>query len=131
MTKKRTCFPAEVSKSSRQSTLQFKPVSKKPKKNPWSDDDSEANVSDSEMDEEVAPREKVQRKTKGEPAPRYAPLPLCLYIRKPSTFLFQRRRRDEMRRNHPGKNVWYCERKHWCSSFPKWLIGSIQPKQLL
>uniref|UniRef100_A0AAQ4PU36 DNA topoisomerase 2 n=1 Tax=Gasterosteus aculeatus aculeatus TaxID=481459 RepID=A0AAQ4PU36_GASAC len=54
----------KVSKSSRQSTLQFKPVSKKAKKNPWSDDDSEANVSDSEMDEEVAPREKVQRKTK-------------------------------------------------------------------
>uniref|UniRef100_A0AAQ4PH91 DNA topoisomerase 2 n=1 Tax=Gasterosteus aculeatus aculeatus TaxID=481459 RepID=A0AAQ4PH91_GASAC len=54
--------------TSRQSTLQFKPVSKKAKKNPWSDDDSEANVSDSEMDEEVAPREKVQRKTKGEPS---------------------------------------------------------------
>ncbi|KAM8836026.1 DNA topoisomerase 2-alpha isoform 2-T2 [Spinachia spinachia] len=54
----------EVSTSSRQSTLQFKPMSKKPKKNPWSDEESGASLSDVEMGEEVAPREKVQRKTK-------------------------------------------------------------------
>ncbi|KAM3592397.1 uncharacterized protein V6R79_018008 [Siganus canaliculatus] len=56
------------SKSGRQSTLQFKPVSQKPKKNPWSDDDSDHQSDDSEMDveEAVAPRERVERKTKAE-----------------------------------------------------------------
>ncbi|XP_031700052.1 DNA topoisomerase 2-alpha isoform X2 [Anarrhichthys ocellatus] len=57
----------EASKSSRQSTLQFKPVSKKPKNNPWSDEESNANLSDSKMESEeeaVAPREKVARKSK-------------------------------------------------------------------
>uniref|UniRef100_A0A8C2X9D6 DNA topoisomerase 2 n=1 Tax=Cyclopterus lumpus TaxID=8103 RepID=A0A8C2X9D6_CYCLU len=61
-----THFSAEASKTSRQSTLQFKPVDKKPKKNPWSDEESDANLSDSEMEAEevVAPRERAQRKTK-------------------------------------------------------------------
>uniref|UniRef100_A0A8C2X5M3 DNA topoisomerase 2 n=1 Tax=Cyclopterus lumpus TaxID=8103 RepID=A0A8C2X5M3_CYCLU len=65
-----THFSAEASKTSRQSTLQFKPVDKKPKKNPWSDEESDANLSDSEMEAEevVAPRERAQRKTKGESA---------------------------------------------------------------
>lgn len=60
-------FPAAASKSSKQSTLQFKPVSKKPKKNPWSDDESDGSSGDSDMEAEeaVAPRERVERKTKG------------------------------------------------------------------
>ncbi|CAG5908755.1 unnamed protein product [Menidia menidia] len=54
-----------ASKTGKQTTLQFKPVSKKPKKNPWSDEDSE-DVSDSDMEvEEVVPaRERVERKSK-------------------------------------------------------------------
>ncbi|XP_013863574.1 DNA topoisomerase 2-alpha [Austrofundulus limnaeus] len=54
-----------VSKSGTQTTLQFKPVSKKPKKNPWSDEESEG-LSDSEMEAEevVHPRERIERKTK-------------------------------------------------------------------
>lgn len=56
-----------ASKSGTQTTLQFKPVSKKPKKNPWSDEESEG-FSDSEMETEevVRPREQMERKTKGE-----------------------------------------------------------------
>uniref|UniRef100_A0A8C4IP02 DNA topoisomerase 2 n=1 Tax=Dicentrarchus labrax TaxID=13489 RepID=A0A8C4IP02_DICLA len=52
--------------SGKQSTLQFKPVSKKPKKNPWSDDESDhlSAVSEMETEEVVAPRERVERKTK-------------------------------------------------------------------
>lgn len=54
-----------VSKIGKQTTLQFKPVAKKPKKNPWSDEESEG-LSGSEMEaEEVsAPRERIERKTK-------------------------------------------------------------------
>ncbi|XP_041672335.1 DNA topoisomerase 2-alpha [Cheilinus undulatus] len=54
-----------ASKSSKQSTLQFKPVSKKPKKNMWSDDEFD-DMSDSEVEmaEVVAPRERVERRTK-------------------------------------------------------------------
>lgn len=65
-----THFSAEASKSGRQSTLQFKPVAKTTKKNPWSDEESDANLSDNEMESEeevVAPRERADRKTKGEP----------------------------------------------------------------
>uniref|UniRef100_A0A8C2X8X0 DNA topoisomerase 2 n=1 Tax=Cyclopterus lumpus TaxID=8103 RepID=A0A8C2X8X0_CYCLU len=65
----------------RQSTLQFKPVDKKPKKNPWSDEESDANLSDSEMEAEevVAPRERAQRKTKAQsddqfPEPKAGPV---------------------------------------------------------
>ncbi|XP_056285488.1 DNA topoisomerase 2-alpha [Pseudoliparis swirei] len=57
----------EASKSGRQSTLQFKPVAKTTKKNPWSDEESDANLSDNEMESEeevVAPRERADRKTK-------------------------------------------------------------------
>ncbi|TNN65299.1 DNA topoisomerase 2-alpha [Liparis tanakae] len=56
----------EAPKSGRQSTLSFKPVAKKAKKNPWSDEESDANPSDIEMksEEVVAPREKAERKTK-------------------------------------------------------------------
>lgn len=59
---------AAASKASKQSTLQFKPVSKK---NPWSDDESDGQSADSEMEAEevVAPRERVERKTKGKLAP--------------------------------------------------------------
>uniref|UniRef100_A0A4W6DEL5 DNA topoisomerase 2 n=1 Tax=Lates calcarifer TaxID=8187 RepID=A0A4W6DEL5_LATCA len=48
----------------KQTTLHFKPVTKNPKKNPWSDEEA---VSGSEMETEevVAPRERVERKTKG------------------------------------------------------------------
>ncbi|XP_026171924.1 DNA topoisomerase 2-alpha isoform X2 [Mastacembelus armatus] len=55
-----------ISKSSKQTTIQFKPAAKKAKTNPWSDEESD-NLSDSEMDKEdvVAPRERVERKTKG------------------------------------------------------------------
>ncbi|XP_070782894.1 DNA topoisomerase 2-alpha isoform X1 [Enoplosus armatus] len=54
-----------ASKTGKQSTLQFKPVTKKPKSNPWSDDGSE-DLSDGEMEAEeaVAPRERVERRTK-------------------------------------------------------------------
>ncbi|XP_068610428.1 DNA topoisomerase 2-alpha [Brachionichthys hirsutus] len=54
------------SKANRQSTLQFKAVAKKPKKNPWSDEESDAQSTDGEMEAEevVAPRERVERKTK-------------------------------------------------------------------
>lgn len=57
-----------ASKTGKQSTLQFKPVSKKPKKNPWSDEesDNQSGDSDMEVEEVVAPRERVERKTKGE-----------------------------------------------------------------
>ncbi|XP_070707709.1 DNA topoisomerase 2-alpha [Pempheris klunzingeri] len=53
------------SKTGKQSTLQFKPVAKKPKKNPLSDDEA-GDLPDSEMesDEVVGPRERVERKTK-------------------------------------------------------------------
>ena len=57
-----------ASKTGKQSTLQFKPVSKKPKKNPWSDEesDNQSGDSDMEVEEVVVPRERVERKTKGE-----------------------------------------------------------------
>lgn len=63
----RTHFSAAASKTGKQSTLQFKPVAKKPKKNPWSDNESD-DVSDGEVEAEevVAPRERAERKTKGE-----------------------------------------------------------------
>uniref|UniRef100_A0A8D3C4D2 DNA topoisomerase 2 n=1 Tax=Scophthalmus maximus TaxID=52904 RepID=A0A8D3C4D2_SCOMX len=53
----------------KQTTLQFKTATKKPKKSPWSDDESEDKQSSSEMEaaeDVVAPRERVERKTKGE-----------------------------------------------------------------
>uniref|UniRef100_A0A671W2V3 DNA topoisomerase 2 n=1 Tax=Sparus aurata TaxID=8175 RepID=A0A671W2V3_SPAAU len=55
-----------ASKTGKQSTLQFKPVSKKSKKNPWSDEesDNQSGDSDMEVEEVVAPRERVERKTK-------------------------------------------------------------------
>ncbi|XP_036407893.1 DNA topoisomerase 2-alpha [Megalops cyprinoides] len=46
-----------ASKSGKQTTLQFKPM----KKNPWSDDED----SDNDAVAEVAPRERMERKTKG------------------------------------------------------------------
>uniref|UniRef100_UPI0037E88711 DNA topoisomerase 2-alpha n=1 Tax=Semicossyphus pulcher TaxID=241346 RepID=UPI0037E88711 len=54
-----------ASKSGKQSTLQFKPVSRKPKKSPSSDDEQDDN-SDSEIEAEevVVPRERVGRKSK-------------------------------------------------------------------
>uniref|UniRef100_A0A7N8XL90 DNA topoisomerase 2 n=1 Tax=Mastacembelus armatus TaxID=205130 RepID=A0A7N8XL90_9TELE len=54
-----------ISKSSKQTTIQFKPAAKKAKTNPWSDEESD-NLSDSEMDKEdvVAPRERVERAVK-------------------------------------------------------------------
>uniref|UniRef100_A0AAQ5ZQH6 DNA topoisomerase 2 n=1 Tax=Amphiprion ocellaris TaxID=80972 RepID=A0AAQ5ZQH6_AMPOC len=58
-----------LSKTGKQTTLQFKPAVQKPKKNPWSDDESD-DLSDSEIEveEDVGPRERTERKTKGESA---------------------------------------------------------------
>ncbi|KAM9424220.1 DNA topoisomerase 2-alpha [Pholidichthys leucotaenia] len=58
-----------ASKAGRQTTLQFKPVAKKPKKNQWSDEESGeefggSSNSDAEVAEAVVPRERVERKTK-------------------------------------------------------------------
>lgn len=61
-------FSAAVSKTGKQSTLQFKPVDKKPKKNPWSEDEAAPSDNEVEAVEVVAPKERVERKTKGEPA---------------------------------------------------------------
>ncbi|XP_070782895.1 DNA topoisomerase 2-alpha isoform X2 [Enoplosus armatus] len=63
--KTKTQAKEKASKTGKQSTLQFKPVTKKPKSNPWSDDGSE-DLSDGEMEAEeaVAPRERVERRTK-------------------------------------------------------------------
>lgn len=52
----------------KQTTLQFKPVTKKPKKNAWSDEDVGLSDSEVEAEEAAAPRERVERKTKGESA---------------------------------------------------------------
>ncbi|KAM6897501.1 DNA topoisomerase 2-alpha [Xenentodon cancila] len=62
---KKTQAKERASKAGRQTTLQFKPVAKKLKKNPWSDDESDS-VSDGEMEVEevVVPRDRVERKTK-------------------------------------------------------------------
>lgn len=56
---------AATSKTGKQSTLQFKPVAKKPKKNPLSDEEA-GSLSNSEIEAEevVAPRERAERKTK-------------------------------------------------------------------
>ncbi|XP_028423903.1 DNA topoisomerase 2-alpha isoform X2 [Perca flavescens] len=59
----------KASKTGRQSTLQFKPVAKKPKKNPWSDEESgeeTGDLSDDQMETEevVVPRKPAERKTK-------------------------------------------------------------------
>ncbi|XP_068439815.1 DNA topoisomerase 2-alpha [Clinocottus analis] len=64
--KSKTQSKEKEASSSRQSTLQFKPVSKKSKNNPPSGDESDAVPSDGEMEAEevVAPRERVERKTK-------------------------------------------------------------------
>lgn len=60
-------FTATASKTGKQTTLQFKPVTKKPKKNPWSDEESD-DLSGTEIETEdvVAPRNQNERKTKGE-----------------------------------------------------------------
>lgn len=59
---------AAASKTGKQTTLQFKPVTKKPKKNAWSDEDVGLSDSEVEAEEAAAPRERVERKTKGESA---------------------------------------------------------------
>ncbi|KAM4524311.1 DNA topoisomerase 2-alpha isoform 2-T2 [Odontesthes bonariensis] len=63
--KTKTQAKEKASNTGKQTTLQFKAVAKKPKKNPWSDEESEG-VSSSEMetDEVVAPRERMERKTR-------------------------------------------------------------------
>ncbi|KAM4624510.1 DNA topoisomerase 2-alpha [Polymixia lowei] len=64
---KKTKAPAKekaASKTGKQTTLQFKAVDKKVKKNPWSSDE-ESGEDAVEMEEEVAPRMKVERKGKG------------------------------------------------------------------
>ncbi|XP_005721681.1 DNA topoisomerase 2-alpha isoform X1 [Pundamilia nyererei] len=53
-----------ASKTGKQTTLQFKPVTKKPKKNAWSDEDVSLSDSEVEAEEAAAPRERVERKTK-------------------------------------------------------------------
>nr|XP_020461966.1 DNA topoisomerase 2-alpha-like [Monopterus albus] len=67
LTKKtKTQAKEKVSKTGKQTTLQFKPVAKKPKKNPWSEDESdELSNSEMETEEVFAPRERAERKTKG------------------------------------------------------------------
>uniref|UniRef100_H2UY95 DNA topoisomerase 2 n=1 Tax=Takifugu rubripes TaxID=31033 RepID=H2UY95_TAKRU len=63
--KTKTQAKEKAVKSSKQSTIQFKPVAKKPKKNPWSDDETPQSDSDMEDEEEVAaPREQVGRRAK-------------------------------------------------------------------
>lgn len=42
----------------------FKPADKKPKKNPWSDEEAESDEV-MEIEEPAAPRERVERVTKG------------------------------------------------------------------
>lgn len=65
---KTNLLPA-TSKVGKQTTLQFKPVAKKPKKNSRSDDEPEGmSGSDMEAEEAAAPRERIERKTKGESA---------------------------------------------------------------
>lgn len=59
---------AAASKTGKQTTLQFKPVTKKPKKNAWSDEDVGLSDSEVEAEEAAAPRERAERKTKGESA---------------------------------------------------------------
>ncbi|XP_023142096.2 DNA topoisomerase 2-alpha isoform X2 [Amphiprion ocellaris] len=63
--KTKTQSKEKVSKTGKQTTLQFKPAVQKPKKNPWSDDESD-DLSDSEIEveEDVGPRERTERKTK-------------------------------------------------------------------
>lgn len=51
------------SKSGKQTTLMFKPADKKPKKNPWSDEEAESDEV-MEIEEPAAPRERVERVTK-------------------------------------------------------------------
>lgn len=53
------------SKTGKQGTLQFKPVTSKPKKNPWSDEESDIESDEMETEAAIVPRERVQRKTKG------------------------------------------------------------------
>lgn len=54
----------------KQTTLHFKPVAKKSKKNETSEEEEEesGSRSESEMEEVAAPRERIQRKTKGSAA---------------------------------------------------------------
>lgn len=60
-------WPA-AAKSGKQTTLQFKPTESKVKRNPWSDDSASEMEEEEEAGERpvVAPREKVERKTKSE-----------------------------------------------------------------
>ncbi|XP_028287609.1 DNA topoisomerase 2-alpha isoform X2 [Parambassis ranga] len=62
---KKTKTQGKASKLGKQTTLQFKPVAAQPKKNPWSDEESDG-VSDCDMEaeEEAVPRERAVRKTK-------------------------------------------------------------------
>ncbi|XP_077595631.1 DNA topoisomerase 2-alpha [Stigmatopora nigra] len=53
------------SKTGKQTTLQFKPVAKKTRKNSMSEDEGNTrSESDMEVEEVIAPRERIQRKTK-------------------------------------------------------------------
>ncbi|XP_077481535.1 DNA topoisomerase 2-alpha [Stigmatopora argus] len=53
------------SKTGKQTTLQFKPVAKKTKKSPMSEDEGNTlSESEMEVEEFIAPREKIERKTK-------------------------------------------------------------------
>ncbi|XP_046888595.1 DNA topoisomerase 2-alpha isoform X2 [Hypomesus transpacificus] len=56
----------KAAKSGKQTTLQFKPTESKVKRNPWSDDSASEMEEEEEAGERpvVAPREKVERKTK-------------------------------------------------------------------
>uniref|UniRef100_A0A674N3J5 DNA topoisomerase 2 n=1 Tax=Takifugu rubripes TaxID=31033 RepID=A0A674N3J5_TAKRU len=82
LSKKTKTQAKEKVKSSKQSTIQFKPVAKKPKKNPWSDDETPQSDSDMEDEEEVAaPREQVGRRAKGGAAQSPQPLSLLIYLR--------------------------------------------------
>ncbi|KAM9831950.1 DNA topoisomerase 2-alpha [Neosynchiropus ocellatus] len=55
---------AAASKTSKQTTLQFKSVPKKPKMDAWSAESAESSDSDMEVDEVVAPKERVGRRAK-------------------------------------------------------------------
>lgn len=58
-----------ASKTGKQTTLQFKPVKKEKKKNPWSSDEEGSAGEESDMStspSDAAPRERLGRKANGE-----------------------------------------------------------------
>uniref|UniRef100_A0A674PJ02 DNA topoisomerase 2 n=1 Tax=Takifugu rubripes TaxID=31033 RepID=A0A674PJ02_TAKRU len=104
LSKKTKTQAKEKVKSSKQSTIQFKPVAKKPKKNPWSDDETPQSDSDMEDEEEVAaPREQVGRRAKGGAAQSPQPLSLLIYLLLPPKSQRPQRRRLQVIKSAPPR----------------------------